>query len=50
MVFGKGFLVRLKKNLKKYENNYQHFGLRNAVYYEGWEFVSYWDGFYGEFG
>ena len=38
------------KNLKKCEKDYQHFGLRNAVYYEGWEFASNWDGYYGEFG
>ena len=36
-----GFLGQTEKKLKKHENDYQHFGLRNAVYYEGWECVSY---------
>jgi len=41
MVFGRGFLARLKKNLKNMKKTINNFGLRNAVYYEGWEFVSY---------
>ena len=34
-----GFLGQTGKKIKKHEKDYQHFGLRNAVYYEGWECV-----------
>ena len=40
------FLNNLK-NMKKIINIFR---LRNAVYYEGWEYVSYWDDCHGESG
>jgi hypothetical protein len=50
MVFWRSFLGQTEKKLTKCEKDHQYFGLRNAVYYKGWEFVSYWDGYLGEFG
>ena len=39
-----------KKKLKNMKKTINILGLRNAVYYEGWECVSYWDDCLGEFG
>ena len=45
-----GEFAPLKKSEILRKKDINILGLRNAVYYESWEFMNYWDVYYGEFG